>query len=403
MDAVLPRTRKAVFTRAPAGLRFLVVIEKFFGLPQAVAMRILVAPDKFKGSLTAVEAAEAIRRGLLAADPHADVRMRPIADGGEGTAEAICQAGGGEWVVCRARGPLGDPVEARYAWLPGGIAVIDMSEASGIGRISASRRDPLRATTFGTGEMIADAARRGARKILIGLGGSATNDGGCGIAAALGFRFLAADGTPMDPVPQNLPSLDRILAPDALDLPELIALCDVQNPLLGTRGATHTYGPQKGAVDLQPLEDALHHLAGIAARDLGRDCRDVPGAGAAGGTGFGLMCFLGASFRPGFEMIAGVLGLEKEMAQSDLVITGEGRLDAQTLEGKGPLGVAGLARRCGKRVVAFAGCIDADPRLREIFDDVVAITPPGLPLGEALRNAGHLLESAAARLMLAPS
>lgn len=361
-------------------------------------MRILVSPDKFKGSLTAVQAAGAIRRGILAARPGADVRLRPIADGGEGTAEAICQARGGEWIDCPARGPLGDPVDARYAWLPGDIAAIDLSEASGLWRIPPGRRDPLRATTFGTGELMADAARHGARTILIGLGGSATNDGGCGMASALGIQFLSREGTPFDPLPVNLPSLGRIRVPGQLLLPKIIALCDVKNPLLGPRGATNTYGRQKGAVDLRVLEEALCHLAEIAARDLGRDCRDVPGAGAAGGTGFGLLSFFQATLRPGFEVISEVLALPEEVAACDLVITGEGHLDAQTLEGKGPLGVAGLARQLGKPVVVLAGAIDPDPVLQEAFDQTLAITPPGTPLAEALENAEDFLESAAFRL-----
>ena len=362
-------------------------------------MRIVIAPDKFKGSLTAAGAAEAIRRGFATVHPDAEFRALPIADGGEGTAESICNAMAGEWIALRVRGPLGDPVDARYAWLNEGVAVIEMSEASGLWRVSPDRRDPLRSSTYGTGELMADAMRRGARKILVGLGGSATNDGGIGMAAALGFRFLTSDGEELDPVPANLTALVRIEVPEQLALPEIVALCDVQNPLLGERGATRTYGPQKGAGEreLLALETGLEHLADTVAQDLGCDFRDTPGAGAAGGIAFGLLSFCGAKLDPGFDLIARILDLEKEVAACDLVITGEGRLDAQTLEGKGPAGVAAIARKHGKKVVAFAGSVADGDRPGGIFDATFQITPSGMPLEQAMREAAILLEQSAAR------
>jgi glycerate 2-kinase len=363
-----------------------------------MAPRILIAPDKFKGSLTAPGAAEAIARGIMAACPDAELVTMPIADGGEGTAAAICAALGGSWITVPATDPLGRPVSARYAWLKDATAVIDMSEASGLGRLAMNERDPLHASTFGTGQLIADALHRGAKKILVGLGGSATNDGGIGLAAALGYEFLDRDGQRLNAVPAYLADLAQIKAPDAPPRAVIIGLCDVQNPLTGDRGASRTYGPQKGADPrmVQWLDNHLTRLADIVARDLRHDFRATQGAGAAGGLGFGLLSFCGATLRPGFETLAEILQLEREIAASDFVITGEWRLDAQTMEGKGPAGVAALARKHGKPVIAFAGSVADDPRIATVFDRVFAITPPGLPLDEALRDASRLLENSAA-------
>ena len=366
-----------------------------------MAPRLLIAPDKFKGSLTAPGAAEAIARGITAACPDAELVSMPIADGGEGTAEAICAALGGRWIAVPGSDPLRRPIAARYAWLENDVAVIDMSEASGLGRLSIAERDPLHASTFGTGQLIADAIRRGARKILVGLGGSATNDGGLGLAEALGFEFLDRNSKQLDAIPANLANLVRIKAPGAPLRAVIIGLCDVQNPLAGERGASRTYGPQKGADPqmVAVLDHRLAHLADIVARDLRCDFRAAPGAGAAGGLGFGLLSFCGATLRPGFETLAEILQLERTIAASDFVITGEGRIDAQTLEGKGPAGVAALARKHGKPVIAFAGSVADDPRIATVFDHVFAITPPGLTLDEALRDAPRLLESCAAQAM----
>jgi glycerate kinase len=373
-----------------------------------MAPRVLIAPDKFKGSLTALAAAEAIARGIAAACPRAELVARPIADGGEGTAEAMGAALGGRWIELTVSDPLGRPIAARYAWLENEVAVIDMSEASGLGRLSIAERDPLHASTFGTGQLIADAIRRGARKILVGLGGSATNDGGSGMAEALGYEFLDLHGRRLQAVPANLANLARIQAPDAPIHATIIGLCDVQNPLTGERGASRTYGPQKGADPrmVQRLDGDLADLADIVARDLRCDFRATPGAGAAGGLGFGLLSFCGATLRSGFETLAETLQLEKEIAASDIIITGEGRIDAQTLEGKGPAGVAALARKHGKPVFAFAGAVADDPRIATVFDRVFAITPPGMPLDEAFREAPRLLATcvaeAAAKILAQP-
>jgi len=362
-------------------------------------MRLLIAPDKFKGSLTALAAAEAMVRGISQKCPGAETVVLPIADGGEGTAEAICAALGGKWISVAAQDPLGRKIEARYAWLEDATAVIDMSEASGLWRLAPDERDPLRASTFGTGQLLSDALERGARKILIGLGGSATNDGGIGLAEALGYQFLNSSLKCIPAIAANLPLFARIESlcqvPDA----EIIALCDVQNPLTGDCGASRVFGPQKGAnaYHVEVLNAGLSHLADLVSRDLGCDFRTTPGAGAAGGLGFGLLSFCGAQIRSGFETVAAVSGLEEQIIASDIVLTGEGRLDPQTLEGKGPAGVAALARKHGKPVFAFAGAVADDPRCGALFEQTFAITPAGMPLEEALRNAASLLEKSVAQ------
>jgi len=368
-------------------------------------MRILIAPDKFKGSLSASAAAEAIARGLRAVWPDAQFDLAPIADGGEGFAESLAVALDAEWVKVASEDAIGRPIEARYAWQPAErLAILEMSEASGLHRIAPGERDPLRADTFGTGLLIAHAVARGARRILVGLGGSATTDGAIGMARALGFRFLDHDGHDFSVTPGTLQSLARIERPAEMRLPEIFAACDVQNPLLGERGAARVYGPQKGAdantVDF--LDTALTRLADVCAASLACDHRNVPGAGAAGGLGFGLLTFCNATIRPGFDMIAETLHLEARIAAADLVITGEGRIDDQTLDGKGPAGVAALARKAGRPVIAFGGSITAAAGSSGIFDAVVPIADRPLTIAEAMREAAVLLERAgirAAKLM----
>ena len=363
-------------------------------------MRILVAPDKFKGSLTGVQAAEAISRGFLKVWPEAVVQIAPVADGGEGTAEALYSVRGGEWVEVEVGDPLGRQVMARYLWqVDTFTAVLDMSAASGLWRLEKNERDPVRASTFGTGELILHAIRRGAKHVVVGLGGSGTNDGGMGMAAALGYRFLMSDGDLMEPNPANLMSLQAITPDEALRLPEFVAACDVGNPLLGESGATRVFGAQKGAdaKAMEFLEAALENLADVAAERLECDFRNEPGAGAAGGLGFGLMTFCGAKIQSGFDVVAECLGLEAAVAGADLVITGEGSLDAQTLEGKAPAGVAKLARKHGETVIAFAGSISHAEQLHEIFDAVCPIAGGPVSVEESMRDAANLLEQSAFR------
>lgn len=360
-------------------------------------MRVLIACDKFKGTLSAREVAAILQDRLGQALPDAEFDLCPIADGGEGTTEAVITALGGDWVECPVVDARGRPRSARYGWLPAEQeAVLEMSAASGLAQVLDLPLDPAHATTRGTGQMLADALARGARRVLIGLGGSATNDGGAGMAAALGYRFLDATGQEIDPLPAHFPRLARI-EPCRLELPAVQVACDVDNPLLGPRGATAVYGPQKGVREAAFFEDGLAHLADLVRRDLGRDCRDTPGAGAAGGLGWGLMVFCKAELTSGFDLVAGHSGLEERVARADLVLTGEGRLDAQTLCGKGPVGVAQMARRLGKPVVAYAGAVEASPVLRACFDHCFATKPDDLDLPTALARAAELLAAAADR------
>jgi glycerate 2-kinase len=367
-------------------------------------MNILIAPDKFKGSLSAHEVAENIAKGLRDALSDAKIDIVPMADGGEGTAETICEARGGSWLRCKAHDPIGREIEVRYAWIEGGkLAVMEMSEAAGMRRLSDDERDPVRATTFGVGEMILDAANRGAKEIIIGLGGSATNDGGFGMARALGFRFDYEQEQEQEKGAErvsDLVDLNRIQKPQDLKLPKIIAAVDVQNPLLGENGATRVFGPQKGASkdELNALERALSRLADVIAGEFGFDYRDKPGAGAAGGLGFGLMSFCGATIRPGFDVVAEAVGLESKMKDVDVVITGEGSLDRQTLEGKTPAGVARLARKLGKKVFAIVGRYDGNPQVRDLFDEVYQLARSGMSEKEQMKHAGELLREKAQEL-----
>jgi glycerate 2-kinase len=369
-------------------------------------MRILIAPDKFKGSLDAREVAENIAKGLRDILPNAKIDIALMADGGEGTAEAICEAHGGSWLNCKAHDPLGREIEARYAWIEDRkLTVMEMSEAAGMRRLSEEELDPMRATSLGVGEMILDAANRGANEIIIGLGGSATNDGGWGMARALGFKFDYEQEHEHEQEKDaervtDLVDLRWIEKPQDLKLPKIVAAVDVRNPLLGKNGATRVFGPQKGASkdELSVLECALTRLADVAAKDFGFDYRDKPGAGAAGGLGFGLMSFCSAKIRPGFDVVAEAVGLESKMKGVDVVITGEGSLDRQTLEGKTPAGVARLARKLGKKVCAIAGRASKDREVRELFDAVYENARPGMSEKDNMKHAAELLRENARKL-----
>jgi glycerate kinase len=378
-------------------------------------MKVLIAPDKFKGALNGRDVAENIAKGLLDVLPDADIEIVPMADGGEGTAEAICEARGCSWVECKAHDPLGRGIDARYGWInEGKLAVMEMSEAAGMRRLSETERDPVRATTFGVGEMILDATRRGANEIILGLGGSATNDGGFGMARALGYRFLS-DAKDLTGRVSDLQGVTKIEAPVVAGVPlanltmqparlplhlKIIAAVDVQNPLLGKNGATRIFGPQKGATpdQIQQLELALARLADLVEEEFGFDYRDVSGAGAAGGLGFGLLSFCNAKIRPGFEVVAKAVGLKDKMKDADLVITGEGSLDRQTLEGKTPAGVARLARTLGKPVFAIVGRATEDREVRDLFDGVYQNARPGMSEQENMSHAAKLLRENAREL-----
>jgi glycerate kinase len=364
-------------------------------------VKVLLAPDKFKGSLSAAAVAEALRLGWETVAPKTQFVFAPIADGGEGFCTAMAQALGGKWIALNSLDALGREIECRYLWLPESkTAVIEMSEASGLWRLRPEERDPRRANTYGTGLLLRDAITRGASRILLGLGGSATTDGGIGMAAALGYRFLCGKtGRALEPLPLNLEDIASIDASGVPALPPIIAACDVQNPLLGPRGTAMVYAPQKGADSetVAALEKGLTHLSQVVLRDLQCNFCDTPGAGAAGGIGYGLLAFAKAAMEPGFELVATTVGLEARIAEVDVVITGEGRLDRQTLEGKGPAGVAKMARAAGKPVLAFAGSIDECPELLERFDAVVPIVDRPVSLEEAMSDAAPFIQRAAAR------
>jgi glycerate kinase len=357
--------------------------------PMIVPMKVLLACDKFKGSLGAVEACEAVRAGLPAGW---ECDVCPIADGGEGFIDAMLAAGGGERVTAACRDALGRPVEANYGiYRSGGetVAVIEMSAASGMWRIAAAERNPRRASTFGTGQQMRHSVEvSGATRLLVGLGGSATNDGGAGMAAALGVRFLDERGDLLDAVPEALARLHAIDESARMALPEVIVACDVDNRLTGPRGASAVFGPQKGATpeDVAFLDAVLSKLAAVSGG--GREA-STPGAGAAGGLGFGLLRFVGAAVVPGFDLVADALRLSERVAAADLVITGEGSLDAQTLGGKGPAGVAALARAAGVPVVAVAGRVEACAS--GLFDAALTLEGFGLPVAESISRAPELV------------
>jgi len=365
-------------------------------------VRILIAPDKFKGALNAREVGEAIASGLRDVLPDAKIDIVPMADGGEGTAEVISQALGGKWIGCKAHDPVGREIEARYGWVDNRkLAVMEMSEAAGMRRLKPNELNPEVASTFGVGEMLLDARKRGANEIIIGLGGSATNDGGFGMACALGFRFLKKGPGKLEcKMHSSLPELASIETPADLKLPTIIAAVDVKNPLLGENGATRVFGPQKGVTPdkIEKFEHALARLADVVAEQFGFAYRNEAGAGAAGGLGFGLLSFCGAKIRPGFDVVAESVGLESKVKDVDLVITGEGSLDRQTLEGKTPAGVAGLARKLGKRVFAFVGRATEDRQVRAMFDGVYENARPDMSTEENMKRAAELLRDNARQL-----
>jgi glycerate kinase len=360
--------------------------------------RAVVAPDKFKGALTALEAANAIERGFVRAGWNCTVC--PMADGGEGTVQAFID-GGAERKTAHVRGPLGDRVTAAFA-RNGDLAIVEMAAASGLELIDPQRRDIMHATTFGTGELVRAALDDGARRLIVGVGGSATSDVGTGMLRALGVRFLGEDGRELG---DDLAAYEALHAIDARSLDARIAAIridvasDVDNPLTGTNGAASMYARQKGATPEQAdrLDRIATRIADVTAQTLGTDRRNDPGAGAAGGLGFALMAFLHARLQHGAELIARERGLPDRLRVADLCATGEGRIDVQTLHGKTVAGVAALAREANVPVVAFAGKVEEDARaaLAQHGIDSVQTAPAEMQKEEAMRRAGELLEVAA--------
>lgn len=369
-------------------------------------MRFIVAPDSFKGSVSALGVAEAMERGIHQIFPEASVIKVPIADGGEGTVEALVTAVGGQIVLQTVTGPLGEPVEAHWGIMADEkTAVIEMAAASGLPLLEKEKRDPRLTTTYGTGELIKAALDRGLRKIILGIGGSATNDGGAGLARALGVRFLDESGKDL---PEGGAALERVAHIDLSGLDsrlsntELIVACDVDNPLCGPRGASAVYGPQKGATPdmVKQLDYALSCFAMVAAAATGRDVAEKPGAGAAGGLGAGLLFFTDAVLRPGVEIVLETVGFRSLVETADLVITGEGRTDFQTAFGKAPVGVAKIAKEFQKSVICLSGSLGdgADAVLEQGIDAVMSIVPGPMTLSECMANGAVLIETAAARL-----
>jgi glycerate kinase len=339
-------------------------------------VRVLVAPDKFKGTLTAEQAAESIAGGWERGDPGAEVLTVPMADGGEGTLDALVAALGGKRVGQEVTGPLGDSVGAEFGLIPAeagnDVAVVEMARASGLELVPPSRRDPRRTTTRGTGELILAACRSGARQVLVCIGGSATNDGGAGMAQAVGIRLLDSRGRDVGPggaALLDLATIDVGTMDRAVRDTSFVVASDVDNPLVGPQGASAVYGPQKGASpeDVALLDQALGHLAAVIHRDLGLDIRDTPGAGAAGGLGGGLIAFLGARLRPGVEVVMEAVRLRERMEEADLVVTGEGTVDEQSAHGKTPAGVLRVAAEFGLPVVLLCGQKRAELPGAEVF------------------------------------
>lgn len=369
-------------------------------------MRFVIAPDSFKGSASAREVAQAVAEGLKTALPDAECDLVPMADGGEGTVDALVAATGGKIVSVRVTGPLGEPVDAFFGILGDGeTAVIEMAAAAGLHLVPLEKRNPMVTTTYGVGELIRAALDAGCRRLIIGIGGSATNDGGAGMAQALGARLLDDQGNDIGFGGGALGRLDRI---DLSNFDrrvwdaEILVACDVTNPLTGPNGASAVYGPQKGATHemVQQLDANLRHYAAILRRDVGVEVETVAGAGAAGGLGAGLLAFCRAKLRRGVELVTDAVRLEERVRRADLVVTGEGKLDFQTGFGKVPHGVAQVAKRYGKPVIALAGQLgEGAERCREWgIDACFAILNKPMSEQEAMANAVPLLRRTAEEL-----
>ena len=326
-------------------------------------MKVVIAIDSLKGSLSSMEAGMAIKDGILAAKPDAEVIVKPLADGGEGTTDALIEGMNGERIDLTVTGPMHTPVDAYYGYLKDtNTAVMEMASAAGITLVPDSEKNPLLATSYGVGEMINDAIQRGCRNFIIGIGGSVTNDGGIGMLKALVVRFLGENGKDAGEGGQALAKVARI---DVSGMNPLLkechiqVACDVNNPLCGENGSTYVYGPQKGVTEdmKKTLDEAMAHFARVTSETLENDYMNTPGAGAAGGLGYAFLAYTGATLTPGIELILDAVGLEEELSGADVVVTGEGRLDFQTAMGKAPVGVARLAKKYNAKVIAFAGSV----------------------------------------------
>lgn len=355
--------------------------------------KIVVASDSFKGSLTSLDVAQNVEKAIREVYPLCDVLKVNVADGGEGTMEALQQTLGGVRVSLVVKDPLGREIEATYVILNDGItAVVEMSAASGLPLLKSDERNPLKTSTYGTGQLICDALDRGCRKILVGIGGSATNDAGMGMLQALGYRFLDAQGNQLQPVGENLQlvsSIDSTGRHPDLDKTEFVVACDVKAPLYGRNGAAYVFAPQKGADQkmVEMLDAGLRHFSEVSSAMAGYDCSQMQGTGAAGGLGYAFRQYLDACLERGIEMVLDAIGFDDIISGADLVITGEGRVDSQTLTGKTPFGVAQHAHRQRIPVVVIGGSVEIDVlQVREAgFNDVIQVTPLDMPLSVAMR------------------
>ena len=366
-------------------------------------MKIVVAPDSFKGSVSALEAARAIEQGIRRVFPEAVIEKVPMADGGEGTVQSLVDATGGHIRTHRVLAPLGNEVEAKFGILADGeTAVIEMASASGLTLVAPDKRNPLLTTTYGTGQLIRAALESGCRRLIIGIGGSATNDGGVGMAEALGIRSLDADGKQIPRGGGNLKKLRSIditgLHP-AIAETETVVACDVNNPLTGPEGASHVYGPQKGATPemIKTLDECLGHFGKVLTETLGRAFNDIPGAGAAGGLGAGLMAFLNAELKLGVDIMIDAVNLKERVKGASLVFTGEGQLDFQTAFGKTPVGVAKVAKAHNIPVIAIAGGVaeGAEAVYEAGIDAMLGIVQEPMSLEGAVKDATRLIADTA--------
>jgi glycerate kinase len=366
-------------------------------------MKIVIAPDSFKDSLSAQGVADAIALGLAEVWPDAQLIKCPMADGGEGTVESVLAACNGELRHADVRGPLGATVNAAWGWLPDShTAIIEMAEASGLQLVPLDQRDACISSTFGTGQLIRAALDAGAQRVILAIGGSATNDGGAGAMQALGVKLLDAQGKALEPgglALQQLACIDLVDIDPRLAKVRFDIAADVDNPLCGPHGASAIFGPQKGASpeQVRQLDHALGHFAGHCAQALNKDVRDEPGSGAAGGLGFAAKAFLDAQFQAGVEVVAELVGLAEAVENADLVITGEGRFDAQTLRGKTPFGVARIAKQHGVPVIVIAGTLGEDYQALYAhgIDAAFALTSGPMTLAQACSEAPRLLRERA--------
>lgn len=368
-------------------------------------MKILIAPDKFKGSLSAFEVANNIEKGILKVFPKAVIEKVPMADGGEGTVESLVDATGGKIIKTNVKDPLFRDIESFYGILGDGkTAVIEMAAASGLYLLKDYERNPMITTTYGTGQLIKDALDKGCRKFIIAIGGSATNDGGTGMATALGVKFYDKDGREIGLGGGELSkiySIDISNLDDRLKECEFIVACDVANPLIGENGASRVYGPQKGATKemVEVLDKNLEHYGKLLEKYFNKKIIDVPGSGAAGGLGAGLMAFLNAQLKSGIEIIIETLKLEEKIKEADIVISGEGKIDFQTAFGKTISGIAKLCKKHNKPLIVIAGTVEDIEKLYEIgVSSIFSTMEKPMSLEDAIKNAATLLEKSAERI-----